>query len=392
MDKKFEISNGLSNSVSGREFFIHNKASFTEDHSLTLGYQYLDQETSFFFDQENRNVIDLKPGFIQQSLYTQWDKIFANFLKLNLGLRSIYHESKKNWYTSPRVYSSLLFSDAFSLKFMAGKYFQFLSTSSIEDRFGRVRNFYLLPREKAVEPIEASHLSIGAILKTNFFDLDIEFYKIRRENITQYAQPVPGFEPQIEGPNIRRNYRWYTGTGNVKGMDVLLKRQFKNYIGWFSYTLSKSEVSFRAIDRGVPFPAQDDRRHQFKTFHQFEIKNWSFSASYIFASGKPYLDISLIEENVDDRSNIPISEFYSFIDPYHRLDLGVNYNLNLKNKTGQLGLSLINALDNNNVKYRQYVYSIQKDDTQNGRIVNQVLGNDVSLLGITLNASFRLEF
>ena len=65
-------------------------------------------------------------------------------------------------------------------------------------------------------------------------------------------------------------------------MDLLLKRNGKNYTGWLAYTLSKTEQTFPMMNRGVPIPSEGDRRHQLKWVNNWNWDKWAvFSKLYI---------------------------------------------------------------------------------------------------------------
>ena len=114
----------------------------------------------------------------------------------------------------------------------------------------------------------------------------------------------------------------------------------------------------------------------------YKYKNWDFSATWIFASGRPYtspeggyqttlLDGSVQQYiNVSDKNAIRLPE-------YHRLDIAAT--LNWKSGKGAaraLSLSIFNVYNRSNVWYKQYI-------VQSGNVVE----NNVNYLGITPNLS-----
>ena len=138
----------------------------------------------------------------------------------------------------------------------------------------------------------------------------------------------------------------------TKGIYVLLKKSAGKYTGWLSYTLSKTTHSFPQIDRGNPFPSQDDRRHQVKLVNQYRYKKFDFAATYIFSSGRAYTDLTKIEGQ-QDRIDLTAEDRISYLRDYARLDISAGYHFNLGNSKARVGASIFNVLNRKNVKYKQ---------------------------------------
>ena len=84
-----------------------------------------------------------------------------------------------------------------------------------------------------------------------------------------------------------------------------------------------------------------------------------------------------------DNSYISVGEKNAFRLPnYHRLDLSANYTLRLgKRATADLGLSVFNLYDRNNLWYKTFEV-----------IENDVITTDVTTIGFTPNLFVNLKF
>jgi hypothetical protein len=226
----------------------------------------------------------------------------------------------------------------------------------------------------------------------NGFELDVEAYHKNIDGVTEFALRETGIPSDRVAPTQNLSYAIFNGSGISKGIDVLLKKSSGDYTSWLAYTLSKTTHSFPQISKGASFPSQDDRRHQIKWVNQYRFKQFDFSTTFIYSSGRPYTDLTKIPVKTD-RKDINPNTRISYLPNYFRLDVAANYNFKLKNDTkGRLGLSLFNVLDRKNVKYRQYIYSIPNQRDPSKPNINEVRGTDLLMLGFTPNVSLSFEF
>jgi len=184
----------------------------------------------------------------------------------------------------------------------------------------------------------------------------------------------------------------YVGNRRTFGVDVLLKKEWSKYSTWLAYTLSKSTDRYPSVNRGELIPSENDRRHQLKWVNQYRLGKWDFSATYVYSSGLTYTDLNKLSElSIRDRRNLKPEDFISRLKDYHRIDIGLKRTFKWKGLDANFGLSVFNLFNFNNVKYLQYIYSIDTSDNLLQR-KNAVIGTELELLGITPNLSFGIEF
>lgn len=176
------------------------------------------------------------------------------------------------------------------------------------------------------------------------------------------------------------------GTGRAYGMEFLFRKTSGKLTGWISYTLSKTEREFAEINGGTPFPARQDRMHDFSITAIYKYnKWWTFSANWIyytgdavtFPSGKYYVDGNTLNLYTERNG-------YRMPD-YHRLDVGATMILS-KSKTSEMSLtfSLFNAY------HRKNAYTItfreSEANSQNTEAVR------IALFGIVPSITFNFNF
>jgi hypothetical protein len=69
-------------------------------------------------------------------------------------------------------------------------------------------------------------------------------------------------------------------------LELYLKKKYGRFNGWLSYTLSRTEDKFAAIDNNKYFPASQDRTHNFSAVGIYKLnKRWTLSGTFIYATG-----------------------------------------------------------------------------------------------------------
>ena len=87
-----------------------------------------------------------------------------------------------------------------------------------------------------------------------------------------------------------------------------------------------------------------------------------------------------------------IEDFITYLPDYHRADAEVGYNFPISSLKARAAVSVFNLFDHDNIKYRQYIYSVSSGGFGQQPPQNVVLGNEVKLLGRTLNVGFSITF
>ena len=390
-DSLLMLTNGQYNRIQGLAFNWKNSWALSDQESLTGGYNYLHNEVDVRLEIERAPLLARRQSADQHALFLehtrQWDKRWSS----TLGLRGAYYQTDKKVYLSPRLQLNYQLNEDWSLKGALSRYNQFLREMNYEDRFGRSFDFWVMADNKEFPIAHANQAMAGFNWRKNGFELDVECYTKQTEGVVAYALLSPGFVTGGMAPSQEADYRLFRGEGQSRGIDILLKKEWGPYSGWLAYTLSKTTQNYREINRNVPFPSQDDRRHQLKWANMARLGRWELSASYIFASGRPFTDLARFQQQ-QDRRDVMIEDFITYLPDYHRADAEVGYYFPIAGLQARAGLSVFNLFDHDNIKYRQYIYSLSPDENGAQLPQNVVLGNEVKLLGRTLNLSFKIKF
>lgn len=235
---------------------------------------------------------------------------------------------------------------------------------------------------------------VGAKWKKGRIAIDVEGFYKEKFDIIEFALLTSAFNDSSVLPvnqGNRGGYIPYNGTGMAKGIDLLINYTSPEFATWVSYTLSKSTYSFNRILRGTPFPSPEDRRHQWKWVNEWKVGDFTINGNFIFSSGRPYTDISILDPNLN-RDELRPEDRISHLPDYSRLDFGANYSFDLGQFEAVVGLSVYNTLNRMNVKYLQYIFSVPSSTVDNqNKVVSTVIGTESNLLPRTFNLNFSVK-
>jgi hypothetical protein len=262
-------------------------------------------------------------GFVQDRI------ILDSGFDLTAGLRINHSFFTNSTHFDPRLRVKWEHPAGIKLNAAWGHYHQFLIKSSLFDETGNFRYSWSLADEDEVPVLKSQHWVAGATWSGNELMISLDGYYKTVNGFTRYVRLATGDESV------------YSGKGRSYGIDLFIKKDFKGHTFWTSYSLGRAEELFPYFPEQEYRRAPHDQRHELKlTGLVHFLKNFHFSATFVFGSGFPLY------------ANY-ISEKYTEPD-YSRLDLALVYRFPFQNFKGEAGISLLNALDNYNVKYSSF--------------------------------------
>lgn len=310
-------------------------------------------------------------------------------LSANLGVRltdfSIFQNPKlNNVYVEPRLRLQLRMNDQLQARLSYDQKYQVVSGRSfLEGRsFGILRKEWLSVDDDYGEPPMSDQWSIGFIYRKKTVAIDLDFYRKKVTNLSSFTR---GFE-QVPVFDIGHNT-------NV-GIDVLIKKRFRTYQTWISYSLSKQQSSFEGLNNGDPFPGNYDSRHRFSWSHQLRLNNLEFSLGWNYRTGTPYSkNVTLFFGTNRYLDFGPINN--GRLDDYHRLDFTGSYKFEFDKKSklkGRIALSLLNIYNRKNNLGKLFDPKLIRTDPNTSEPIFELDSRERKSLGFTPNISFRIRF
>ena len=391
------------------------------NHNIKFGASYTNHQ--FFPGETNLNLAINSPDSSQNFgldtminfsartnvhesfIYLENDIKITDRLKANIGVHvgfyslSDYTEKYSNLYdyltdkeyysVQPRVSARYLLNDEWSVKASYSEMKQnihLLSNSSV----GLPSDLWV-PAIDSV-PSQSSKqwaANVSTELYGGTYELSVEGYYKTMSNLITYKE---GYS------NLSSTESWENsvetgGEGESYGVELFLQKKKGKTTGWIGYTLSWTNRRFDNISFGEWYPYKYDRRHDFSLVlsHKFNDRI-DVGGTWVYGTGNAmtfpqavYLGMPNTN-NWSGQSIVDLVESYgdrnsTRMNPFHRLDLGVNFHKKKKKYSRTFSVGAYNVY---NRKNPFFVYLSEED--------NQRVANQVSLFPIIPSISYRIQF
>lgn len=391
---------------------VFEKYNKVEDLDLKIGFDYRKSEVSSWMygyqlsknkvqyeyensqsnDNGNRILETDESDNVTHAVFSEYSLKKNNRWKMDLGVRVNYFSVVEQAYVEPRFFASNQISDSFQLQFSAEIKNQVLS-QIIEFRntgLGLVNDICALSNNDEIPVLNNFQITGGFLFQKKGWNFDVDIYHKKIKGLTLLTEDVETRVP-----------KYLAGESVTNGIDFLLKKQFRNYRSWISYTLSKTRFNYSQINNGVAFDGEYDIPHSLVWSHTYSVKKVEFSLGWKIRSGTPYTKgelsqrpngnyIIVYEEEVN-KNRLP---------NYKKVDFSATYKFRFSKKgntEGKIGVSLLNVFNTRNVLDRSYEIKYQRQGSQarpgqNPRDLATLVETDQLSIGFTPNLVFRVDF
>lgn len=391
---------GLAN-----EEYIQAKKNNVNDFSITIDNEFRTSKNSTLnFGLANTlNTINLSsiiddevfPLFNQEGNQLQFYGDYSHFitpkLETSIGLRANYFNLTNTIYIEPKLNLRYELANWINLKTSWGINNQMISRILRLDLFTSNPDFWILANED-IPVINARQFAAGVHLNFPIASIDVEGFISNTYDEVEYLPTLRNFDLE----DVSEDQLYVSGDNITKGIEILVEKGFGKYSGWIGYTLSESLNYFKDLNGGNPFPSRFDQRHELKLVNMYNSGPWNFSLIWIYGTGKPYSapegSYSLTTLDGSVINNVAYSRINNRRLPaYHRLDLSSTYQFDLGNSKAKIGLSIFNAYNRKNIKYRRFSKITFEE---NGDVLSddKYIVSDILLLGVTPSLFFNWKF
>ncbi|MEO1654337.1 MAG: TonB-dependent receptor, partial [Bacteroidota bacterium] len=310
-------------------------------------------------------------------------------------------ESEAHFY-EPIISLNYLPHPSWQLKLNYGIYRQFLRTLRDIDLnpSNAQGTIWVLGTEGAIPPVRNRQTTLGLVYNQKGWLLDLELYYKRIDGLisSNYSRG---------GDNQRLDFT--PGEGNIWGLDILLKKRWKWYRNWLSYSFAQADNTFPGlqVELGLTsstFPSFLDIRHQFQWIQTVELGAFEFSLAWTFRSSLPITEpigtreiTEFVEDENGDPTNVIAEQFFALewgeinarrLPNYHRLDFSIWYRFPNNPEAawqGKLGLAWLNIYNRQNIQNRAFYV-----DDPEGNVVIQ--SEEQLFIRSTPNISLEFRF
>lgn len=362
------------NVVSETSLKLKMEHKLNERFHLLNGYHFVETEITNLDDVDNplfrflvSEVVREHSGFSQLG-YKSWDKKTS----LNAGIRLNYIDKFKKWIWEPRLSFNHRFLENFTFEVLGEMKHQ--TTSQIinfqNDFLGIEKRRWQLSNNRDIPIIESKQVSLGIHYNHKDWLVSAEGYFKKVDGITTQSQ---GFQNQFE-------FEKTSGSYEVKGVDVLLRKKINSLNFWASYSFMNNDYTFSKL-RESSFPSNFHITHAVMIGASYTAKKLKIAAGLNWHTGKPTTLPVAGNEIVNNEINS--SEINSARLPhYMRLDISALYDFKFRGMVKcDVGASVWNVLNRENEIdnfYRLNNGAIKKTGQRS--------------LGITPNAVLRVYF
>jgi len=330
------------------EFGVQNKIISTELNMENLnGYKINSEATGW----------DL--SFYLNYRFYRWENV-----GLDLGLRSklMGITKKRPFLFEPRISGTWILTPGFSVKGVIGRYSQELTTIADESELISVFEPWVIIPDYLAAP-EATHFILGfEITPFENMKFDVEGYHKDLVNLAEINSKKT-LSTQNDYINVE---------GEAYGLESNLSIQYGGMFFKTSYALS---WAYKTLNNKKYFPRYDTR-HNLSILLSYDLGNsWIVNANWSFKTGMPFTPIAGYYDQLkfdpfnsgSDINFLPIifwgDKNAERLPIYHRLDLSINKKINLHYFNLEIGASVINVYNRNNIYYF---------DTKTGKKVNMI--------------------
>lgn len=338
------------------------------------GYQFIETEVTNLNDVDTPRFKELRSQVVRthsafSSLHYKGAK---NKTHVTLGVRYNFLDKFKEHLWEPRINVSHHITSAVSLEVLGELKHQVTSQviNFQNDFLGIEKRRWQVANNEDIPIIRSKKGSIGINYSKKGWLVSTEGYYKVVEGITSQSQ---GFQNQFE-------FIKTSGSYNVKGIDVLVKKELKNTTLWGSYSYMDNQYLFKMLSV-EEFPSNYNITHALNLGATYTYKQLKLSAGCNWRTGNPTTLPVAGNEVVDDAINYAAPNNSTLAD-YLRIDASVLYSFNIdvvKFTAGASVWNLTNKENNINAYYKV---------NQNG-MAQQFLQNSLEL---TPNALVRVSF
>lgn len=355
---------------------------FKEKSSVNLGYETTNSNVSFNFniydnEQQEDEQITFSNKNTTHAVFGEYVYKNSDKTSLNLGIRTNYFSLSDNFFCSPRIYFQTKLLPQLWVKTSAEIKQQNISkiVEFLTEDFGLENQVWSLADGKEIPVLKSNQFSLGLIFKKNKWTIDVDLY---RKEINGLTSLIKGFVSQSDN--------FSEGRSTSLGADFFLKKQWRNYSSWVSYSLSNTRFTFEDINNGKSFDGNYDAKHQFLWANNLKVNHFDFSIGWNLRTGIPFTNATGIDANDDIIYEAINAKRLPF---FHRLDFSTTYKFNISTSErwkGKIGFSLLNIYNKKNTLQRSYRVKHNDDST------TSFIKTDNYSLGITPNIVFRIQF
>ncbi len=327
--ESYEINSITTNHISELKLNHTHRFMLGEKHFISATAEYIRNANSYENEINLNTIKELDNESKRLSLILKDDISFANKVYVQAGLRADYSPESNQFYLQPRINLSYHATAKLKINAAYGKYVQYLYKSTIYNEKDILYNFWEILNLDNQNATSAHHYVLGTSYDYGIFNFNVEGFYKTIDDIFTYSINLPD-------KDIDRTI----GEAKITGLDFYLKTKIGRHEFWGAYTISQTMERYRKDQYGDFELAPHNQTHELKGAAILHFSPFYISTNYVYGSGLEF------SRNTSSNSLIP----------YNRWDASIMYKLDLNQIYCQFGISALNILDYNNIKYSNLIH------------------------------------
>jgi hypothetical protein len=304
-----------------------NNFALNQTHTIEGGVELTHNSVTLHEYSFDALIGQISSTATRSTVFVQDNISLTKSFRIVAGARITYALNLKRSFIEPRISSVINLGDNWKINAAWGIYNQFISLSSIVDDLGNYRYLWVISNNTEVPVLNATHYVLGTSFHANNFTFSVEGYYKNTSGLTRYIKSA--------NENIQDIYY---GKAESYGVDLLIKKDILKHSAWIAYSIGRTMEHFNYFKTEDMRRAPQDQLHELKLAAMMNFDPIFFSANYVFGSGFPYSNNSLQSSNTI----------------YSRLDASIIYKFLNRVVKGEVGMSILNVLNTQNLKYSSF--------------------------------------
>jgi hypothetical protein len=325
--KKITKNISSENNVDEISLQAEQDFSLRNGNKLIAGIGFIDNHVQLYRKNFDTEIIKLNTQSPRVYTFLQGEFPVTGFLNVKSGIRLVYSGQTKKWYPEPRFAASLNITEELKVNASWGLFNQFLAKTSVVDSSYNFSYFWANSDGISIPVLHAQHWVAGISYNYKGFTFSTEGYFKTTHGINRFYN---GYKHLSRG--------FYQGEGRSYGLDLYLKKEYKNNMAWISYTLSRTEEHYPFFFKEYWRLAPHHQTHELKLAAIINFSSFYFSANFVYGSGF-------------ERYSIETDDGIRLDQDYKRLDAALVYKIPFNRIKSEVGVSVLNVLNTENIKY-----------------------------------------
>ena len=364
------------NKLLDRSIRFHQEYNGVNKHKISTGFQenffQLKKKVDFKDGSSINSYITSKNAYAH-SFYFEDQWTINNPLTIQSGIRFTYYDlSKKKFYQEPRISIRYRIFDALSLEAAIGKHHQFIHrlTNKVT-----IQNSWIFSSND-LPIISSLNKHIGMNWNNLTYSISLSGYHRSLNNLYKMKDSFSIFDNESSRDII-------LGEGEKKGLELILRKKNGSVRGWLSYHLNQTSHKFPDYNNNQSFLADFDKSNEFKIVAITRVWNYDLTANWVFSSGANYTNIDnlFVEAGTGYTINSTGEINKERLPHIHHLDVAISKAWMVKSLLFNLGLSIYNIYNKNNISHKRY-----------NPYTSQLSISDVFMFGITPSINLKISF